>query len=287
MNRYKYISQKESGFSKRWKESFRLFDQFYRDYPYYHEILQTLESEEPKPVVIVKGRQIGLSTLARRFAIHQALDKKKNVLMTYPQTDTMRRGVKQLGDIISGCNLDVRPNRLERPIMLGEGRIVSASYLGDTRGYSADVCIKDECDIMDDSTYSGYQSTMSHGRPSMSLDYGTPILTGKGNVLVSLWSDSDQREFHSKCSSCGHLFRMTPDNCGSTLHCENCDGWPTKNSCSEGGVWIPSKPNARRIGYRMPAFLHPDVNNTTVAQYRQAWPENRFKIEFEGRFLHE
>jgi hypothetical protein len=283
MNRYKYISAKESGYSKRW--NLKLSEQAFGQQIYFRDMATQLEMG--KSVVVVKGRQVGLSTFSRWFALHQAYEMKKSVLIASPTSRAARLDIQQISRQVQTFGLDVAQTYRDFLVFDNRGQILATSSLGETKGVRVDVCITDECDVLTNDCYQGFQTTMAHGRPSMSFDFGTPMATGEGNVLVKLWENSDQREFHVRCGSCLSFFAMTTSNCDEVLLCPNCDKFTTKIQALNEGRWIASRPESKQIGYRVPAFLSPDVNHRTVVEYNQMWAEHRFKMEFEGKFLHE
>jgi hypothetical protein len=208
-------------------------------------------------------------------------------MISHPLSDGARRDRQHLAKQINMFGLDEPQVYRDFLVFDKRGQILSTSDLSATKGVRVDVSIKDECDLLQNHAYAGYEATMAHGGPFLSFDFGTPIGRGEGNVLIALWSASDQREFHVRCQPCGSYFRLSSDNCNHRVFCPDCKHSTSKASALRGGKWVPMNPGARRAGFRVPSFLCPKVDHEASDIYRNAWGEDRFKMEFEGRFLHE
>lgn len=201
-----------------------------------------------KPVVCVKGRQIGATTMATALELYfcasglfgtspknppirvlhcfpaLALVQKfaKDKLSTMMRTSINNYVLEQsLGyDEDTGKrNMDVPDDTLTEKQFKFENRLWVDSNANDAsrlHGMSLDAIFYDEVQRMLQDDIGNSRRTLTaarYGPPGQGIQlyFGTPLQ--KGSNFYKMWTSSDQRLYHLGCAACGHLYPIyTPGN---------------------------------------------------------------------------
>src|SRR3990172_529973 len=205
----------------------------------YREVAAQATNRNSKPLVILKGRQIGATVLAAVLSLYFTAsglygtgpDKPPmRVLHVFPTLGLMSKYAKdKLGPMVAGSqNAYVNKRLLKNDptaikVAGSEEAIAEKTFIGYNklridgtgadgdriRGLSQDVFFADECqDISKEAleTAGPILTSAQYGAPTKGVQvyFGTP--KGTGSNFYKMWQKSDQRFYQLKCTSCLHYF---------------------------------------------------------------------------------
>ncbi len=214
----------------------------------YREVAAQANSETAKPMVILKGRQVGATVLAAVLSLYFTAsglygtgpDKPPmRVLHVFPTLGIMSKYAKdKLGPMVAGSQNGYIHKRLLRNdpnaikvagseeaiaektfIGYNKLRIESTGAGGDRiRGLSQDVILYDECqDISREAieTAGPILTSAQYGPKTQGIQlyFGTP--KGTNSHFYNIWQRSDQRFFQLRCIGCQeyfYLYKMGDDS---------------------------------------------------------------------------
>lgn len=160
------------------------------------------------------------------------------------------------------------------------------NYAGDradrVRGISADLLVVDELqDIMTDNL-PVLEQTLAHSKWRLRVQAGTPKTMD--NPIESEWRKSTQCEWLIPCEGCSHWNFQDTKIIGKR--------GPICGKCGKGidpgkGKWVPGKPDADTMGFRVSQTQVPWIysvpdNWKELVKQMDEWPEYRFANEVLG-----
>lgn len=209
----------------------------------YRYIATKALSEDGKPVVIVKGRQVGATTMATALELYfctsglfgSSPDKPPmRVLHCFPSlalvqkfskdklSTMMRTSVngyiadRSLGyDTKTGKRrVDVPDDTLTEKQFKDENRLWVDSNANNAQrlhGMSLDAILYDEVQRMNQDDIGNSNRTLTSARygprgQGIQLYFGTPLQ--RGSNFHRMWESSDKRYYHLGCGECGHYFML-------------------------------------------------------------------------------
>lgn len=209
---------------------------------YRYVAVKALEPEG-KPVVCVKGRQVGATTMATALELYfcssglfgtspknppirvlhcfpaLALVQKfaKDKLSTMMRTsadDYILRQSLAFDENTGKRRMDVPDDTLTEKQFKNENRLWVDSNANDAsrlHGMSLDAIFYDEVQRMQQDDIGNSKRTLTaarYGPPGQGIQlyFGTPL--NRGSYFHKLWEASDQRLYHLKCADCDHMFPL-------------------------------------------------------------------------------
>jgi ribosomal protein S27E len=205
----------------------------------YREVAAQATNKNAKPMVILKGRQIGATVLAAVLSLYFTASglygtgpekPPMRVLHVFPTLGLMSKYAKdKLGPMVAGSQngyvhkrlLKNDPNAIKMAgheeaiaektfIGYNKLRIEGTGADGDRiRGLSQDAILFDECQDMPREaieTAGPILTSAQYGAPTrgIQLYFGTP--KGTGSYFYNIWQKSDQRFYQLRCVGCSHYF---------------------------------------------------------------------------------
>jgi len=274
-----------------------------RDYLF--EIYRYIVFEAAKPsgipVIVVKGRQVEMSTTAMALGAYfmaSGLYDHITGLHAFPliksagrfsvkQFDTLvqesvqeylykrRAGIKVVGDkcVTDHTILNATWNQTQKDFKGANTLYIEgAGADGDRlRGMQIDFILYDEFQDWARDAVAVIKESLSHSvlGPSgtgVELFFGTP--KDAGSEFHEKWNASDQRYYHLKCAECGHFQRLTLENFhhGYMVKCNSCSKLFDKRIGIASGKWIASKPeNSKKMrGYHVDQLLVPTITKEAI-----------------------
>jgi len=240
----------------------------------YYTIAFTLPKIK-KPMVIVKGRQVEMSTTMsniiayftetypyfKTLYVTPALEQMKKFsgekispLLRYKRNPDILKPLAKQEDIEGTFTVKMKQFSNGSTIYLE-----SASDEGNRiRSISADMLIKDEYQDFDENAESNIDEVLSHSAWGLDIALGTPKYTETN--FERKWKSSTQHYYHLQCPSCKHWFILKFDllTTGFKVQCPNCRHEEDKRALIPYGKWIPlGNPNALYIGYHLSQLYVP------------------------------
>ena len=205
----------------------------------YREVAAQAHNKNSKPMVILKGRQVGATILAAVLSLYFTAsglygtgpDKPPmRVLHVFPTLGLMSKYAKdKLGPMVAGSQNGYINSRMLKndataiKVAGTEDAIAEKTFKGYNklriegtgpdgdriRGLSQDVILFDECqDMSRDAieTAGPILTSAQYGAPTkgVQLYFGTP--KGTGSHFYNIWNQSDQRFYELRCVGCAHYF---------------------------------------------------------------------------------
>jgi phage terminase large subunit GpA-like protein len=262
--------------------------------------------KEGKPMVIVKGRQVEFTEAALNISLYYMKNFSNfTVLHAFPRKEQVSRYSRErLQFALKDSQLD--ENKKPKLMSLkshepGAADTISAvafnnqntyymfSAWGDgdaLRGIPADMLSRDEFQDWSESSIANTASCLDASDYKIEFSFGTP--KSAGAPFEKLWLSSDMRYYHLKCTSCGHLFKITLDNYkyGFMVECTKCHHLQDKRIAMVGGQWIPTKDSKRcdRTGFHVSQLLSPRITREQINLRQAEYSDARFKNEVLGEF---
>lgn len=199
--------------------------------------------KDAKPVVIVKGRQVGATTMATALEMYFCTSElfgtnpdnppmrilhcfpnlpnankfakdKLSAMMRTAQDDYVRKHSLKIDPKTGKQRSDVPEDTLLEKSFCNENKIWVDSNGNDAsrlQGMTLDCIFSDECQRMLEGNVSNSLRTLSQAQygpvgKGIQLYFGTPL--NKGSFFWKLWNASDQRYYHLRCGECGHYFML-------------------------------------------------------------------------------
>jgi hypothetical protein len=184
-------------------------------------------SKRAKPVIIVKGRQIGVSTLSAALSLYfMYAEKHKSFLHCFPEIAQARKfSTKRLIELIEDSQkkgnlpsnfLNLSSNATQSQVqkdfhnnntLYVEGTSIDGRRL---RGVSVSgLCIMDEFASLSEAAYrnvlecsaNSHFGYINNGKHIPHIMFGTP--EAEGSLFERLWMSSNKQEFFFTCPHCG------------------------------------------------------------------------------------
>jgi hypothetical protein len=281
-------------------------------------------SKQAKPAVIVKGRQIGLSTASTALMTYLvANEDHKNFLHAFPEIGQARRHsatrLQQLiddsttqgtlpKDILNkkGSQSLTQKDFKNANVLFVEGISKDARRI---RGMSVDLICYDEFasttrQAFDNSLQAAANTAFTYinnGATIPHFVFGTP--EAENSYFHQLWEKSDKREYHLKCQKCGHHFPIFFDVVsrtefstnmleGTLVKCLDKDGkgCGTANDkmgpAMDQGEWrTPTlKDDVDYVGFYVPQYLNGRITKEMIVDQFRKMPAREFYNEVLGKF---
>lgn len=192
-------------------------------------------NKSAKPMIVVKGRQIGLSTATAAMSLYfMHAESHKSFLHCFPEIGQARRfSTKRLIELIEDSQKHGRlpGNFLNTSSTATQSQVQKDFHKNNTlyvegtsldgrrlRGVSiSGLCMMDEFASLTEAAYRNVLecSANSHfgyinkGKQLPHLVFGTP--EAEGTLFENLWKRSNQQEFFFKCPHCGHEVNLFYD----------------------------------------------------------------------------
>jgi len=184
-------------------------------------------SKSSRPVICVKGRQIGLSTATAAISLYfMHAEKFKSILHCFPQigharTFSSKRLIDLIEDSIAKGNLP--KNFLNTSSNATQSQEQKDFYNSNTlyikgtsidgrrlRGLSVSLCLMDEFASMSSEAYlntlecsaNTHFGYVDNGKALPHLIFGTP--ESEGSLFQKIWEKSNKQYFFFKCPHCTH-----------------------------------------------------------------------------------
>lgn len=274
---------------------------------YLHEIYRYIAFEAPKPngtpVIVVKGRQVEMSTTATCISLYfmaSGMYNHATGLHAFPLIKTASRysakafdtmveesinhfikkkqaGMKLAQDgkkLVKDHNiLNAMWNQTQKDFKLTNTLYIEgAGADGDRlRGMQIDFILYDEFQDWARDAFEVTREALSHSQfgPSgtgLELYFGTP--KEAGSEFHDKWLRSDQRYYHVQCPWCHTYQRVTLDNYVREyeIKCEGCKQEFNKIIGIKRGKWIPLKPEntGKMRGYHIDQLLMPTITREAI-----------------------
>lgn len=250
----------------------------------YREVAAQATSVVAKPMVVLKGRQVGATILAAVLSLYFTASgmyggqgkAPMRILHVFPTLGIMARYAKdKLMPMMQGSQNGYIASRSlgndkKYGKEAGDDTITEKSFIGFNklrvdaigknadrlRGLTQDGILFDEVQDMGKTAIENALRILTkanYGKPGQGIQlfFGTP--KNAGSHFWHMWQDSDQRYFQPRCISCGEYFffyTIGSDEWrkiwvkGFDLECPHCGHHQDKREAIEGGRWHPSKNSA-------------------------------------------
>jgi hypothetical protein len=209
----------------------------------YRHIALSAIKPDAKPVVIVKGRQVGASTMAVALAmyfcagevfgtspdnppmrvlhcfpslpnVNKFSKEKLSTMMRTSKDDYIKKHSLRIDEKTGKVRSDVPEDTLMEKLFRDENKLwvdSNGNLASRLQGLTLDTIFHDEVQRMREDDIANDLRTLSqaqHGPvgKGVQLYFGTPLT--KGSYFWKLWNASDQRYFHLGCVECGHYFML-------------------------------------------------------------------------------
>lgn len=191
-----------------------------------HLYLVDMYNCRDREVAILKAGQMGVSEYAISYALHACDQRQATVLYVFPtESDVSDFSSGRINPaleaspylsklVVSGGTAEKRGadrvtlKRVRDRFLYLRGARVSATGLApQLKSVDADVVIFDEVDEMDARALTIGVKRLGHSAIAERRDVSTPTYTGRG--IHARWLESDQREWHVRCESCGERQPLT------------------------------------------------------------------------------
>lgn len=263
--------------------------------------------KDKKPAVVCKGRQVEMTEAALNISLYYLCNYKFfTTLHSFPRDSQVSRfSTQRLQGALRDSALDADNNPMLMNFLAdhkGSRNTVSgvefknSSYYymysawGDAdalRGISADLLCRDEFQDWSPSAVDSTDACLSASPYKIEFSFGTP--KGTGSTFNTLWDNSDQRYFHTRCTGCNHLFIITLENFlyGMTIQCPKCKKEQDKRDSNVNGVWVPSKEprHCMRTGFHISQLMSPMMSHEEIIRKMSEMSPMKFKNEVLGEFF--
>lgn len=281
-------------------------------------------SNKAKPVVVLKGRQTGISSATAGLTMYfMEYEDHKNILHAFPEIGQARRhssgrlkqliedSTKQggLGNDFQdkkGTDSQSQKDFKNANILYVEGISKDARRI---RGMSVDLCCYDEFasttrQAFDNSLQAAANTSfryIDNGAVIPHFIFGTP--ESEGSFFHQVWEKSDKREYLLKCQHCGHYFPIFFDviskgqfktnmDTGTIVRCLDRDGKGCQKAndkmgaAMDDGKWSPTKPTSdcKYVGYFIPQYLNGRITREMIVDQFEKMPTREFFNEVLGLF---
>lgn len=273
---------------------------------YLHEIYRYIAFESVKPsgvpLIVVKGRQVEMSTTATCVGLYfmsSGMFDHVTGLHAFPLIKTASRYSAKAFDTMVEESVDKSIKKKQAGTKLdGRGKIVKdhtvlnamwnqtqkdfkgtntlyiegAGADGDRlRGMQIDFLLYDEFQDWTRDAFEVTREALSHAEfgpagTGLEMYFGTP--KEAGSEFHERWLQSDQRYYHLRCPHCQHYQRLTLDNfiAGFDVKCESCAEIFDKRVGIKSGKWVAHKPeNSHKIrGYHIDQLIVPTITREAI-----------------------
>ena len=281
-------------------------------------------SKKAKPLIVVKGRQVGLSTSTAALSLfYMYHEKHRSFLHAFPEIGQSRKhSSKRLIELIEES---IKKGSLPQDF-LSRGATQSLTqkdfHHGNTlyvEGTSIDgrrlrgtsisgLCMMDEFASMSSDAFRNVLecSANSHygyidgGRQLPHLLFGTP--ESEGSLFQKLWEKSDKRNFFFKCPHCSHECSLfyniinrtevyTNLASGTLVRCLDEEGKGCQRVFDKilempKGTWkaTVADEDCDYVGFYVPQFLNGSITRESIDSKRQEYTLRQFYNEVLGKF---
>lgn len=248
----------------------------------YRTVSAQVENPLARPIVLLKGRQVGATIMAGVLSLHMAASGlygtesgKPPIRVMHIFPDLKRCGVyakDTLSNLISGAQEGYITKRSlkESGVKMGsledsqtekyfaglnKIRVDSMGRNGDRiRGSTQDILLLDE---IQDMMRTAVENTLkvatasSYGAKTKGVQvfFGTPKHVG--SYFWTIWEDSDKRFYQLRCKNCEeyfHLYNLENDDWNDIwvkeqiVKCPHCSRQQSKLTAIDGGRWVATQP---------------------------------------------
>lgn len=247
------------------------------------EFLVPVYKDMHNEIVVIKGAQMGFSTMSIIRSLWAATSFPLSVIYTFPtKGDVSTFTAARINPIISqsmflneriqdfdsvGMKQFARVPRAEQKRLQTLGHPVSYSTIyfngaqnpKDATSVDADLLIHDEEDRSDPQTIEEYQSRLYASKYKWMIRLSTPTYPGAG--IDRQWRRSNQQHWMIRCGGCGTEFEMDfPRNIEPETYQEVLMGKPARYKCHKcsrtisdeerrHGKWVAERPEISVSGY--------------------------------------
>ncbi len=279
-----------------------------------HLYLRDIYNETARQVVVYKAGQMGASELLVSYGLHAADQRRATVLYVFP-TDTH---VSDFSSARIGPAIEASPylasivvegsaaggkrgaNRVtlkrirDRFFYLRGAKVDPQGQAAQLKSVDADVLILDEVDEMDPRAPSIAVKRLGHSDIGEIRWVSTPTYPSYG--IHRKWLESDQREWHVRCESCGQWQPLTihqavlewdqlerpvrwngQDECTAWLACRRCNK-PLNRLAP--GQWVAAYPDRDLVGYHLTKLFGAVTNLRELVQALDTTDETERKEAF-------
>jgi len=282
-------------------QKFRITGNGYKPFAdiYRHIGLEAIK-QDSKPMVFVKGRQVGfismLTNLECYFAASGVFGTERlpiRVFHLFPSLPVATHFSKY--KLARTMEAEVVQAQLDKSYPYNDslgfkqfknGNQIwtdSPGYYGDRmRGRTGDLIFFDEVQDINQEAVESAQKILTQANygpkgQGVQLYFGTP--KQKKSYFHKLWEDSSQHYFHLRCGKCNELFPLyRPDVnwediwlYGYTVKCTECSHKQDKRKAAEYGQWISWRPEEKYIGVHINQLYIPAFTKEVILQQK---PQN-------------
>lgn len=233
-----------------------------------------------------KATQVGISTLAIRFAIYHADVHGHVCLYTFPDERTLadfsrqriRPVIRNSIHLLERIPAAAVDNVGQRQI--GAGWLYCRGTNKPIESIDADVVVFDEIDYSDPENIEASERRVT-GPNSAGLLRRVGVPTFPGFGVSAAYAASDQRVWSVKCGACGEwnpmrgaeAFAANVDTERLAIVCRKCR---KRLEVQAAGEWVAAYPDRDARGYHLPKLIVPGVRlDQLVANSRKTRPDQR------------
>jgi phage terminase large subunit GpA-like protein len=278
-----------------------------------HRYLVDIYNESARQACFCKAGQMGLSEYAISYALHACDEREATALYVFPTEghvsdfSSARIGPAleaspYLGSIVieggaaggkRGADRVTLKRVRDRFLYLRGSQVKPDGRAPQLKSVDADVLVLDEIDEMDPRALPIARQRLGHSAIAEERAISTPTYANVG--IHAEWLDSDQREWHVRCTACGEWQPLTIDQVVTewdqlgrpvTWHGGPDDAWVACRKCGQRldrlgpGRWVPTWPGNAVHGYHLSKLFSPAVRVLDIVERLQTVDETKRKEVF-------
>jgi len=274
----------------------------------HHPYLVGIYGCTAQQMVLYKASQMGASEYAVSYVLEAADERGCTVLYIFP-TDTHVSDFSsaRIGPAIEasdylesivvegggpggkrGADRVTLKRVRDRFIYLRGGQVKPNGQAPQLKSIDADVIVLDEVDEMDPRAPAIAEKRLGHSSVAEQRWISTPTYPGMG--IHAKWLESDQREWHVRCSGCKVWQPLT---IGQVVEAWDDLGRPTKwhdwvacKKCGKalnrlaGGEWVPAYPGREVIGFHLTKLFSPTAKLADLVRALETTDETKRREAF-------
>jgi len=229
-----------------------------------HTFLKAIARDESQEQVVIKGSQIGMSTLNILRLLHAAKFLGINQIYTLPTVDDVRAFVPGKVNQIIDINPTIRAEFSRKDKDAVEQKQIGKSFIYFKGTYtereaimlSSDKNYYDEIDKSKPEVIRTYASRLGFSKIRAQYYFSTPTIPDFG--IDKLWGESDQKHWRFNCPKCGYRQHMewekNVDMDFRKYVCQKCHQELSVETI-KGGSWEARYPERDVSGYWIPQMI--------------------------------
>jgi hypothetical protein len=264
----------------------------FRRFPYLSEIYEV--SGKVPNAVYEKGTQVGLSTLALRWALWVAGEMAGTVMYVFPTLDTVYKFSDQrVKPVIRNSEYLREKMAFDDPDnkglkKVGDGYIyfVGSRSVSELDSVPANALVLDEYDELAQINIPVVLRRVGAAENPMIRYVGVPTLDNYG--IDQEYRTTDMRRWHVHCEICGHWQTVSWANIRYDELAPGSMEYHVERVCLQcgreldvkRGEWVAEFPDRTRIGFHIPRLIVPSANLNEVVKGRMSDKEAEKRAHF-------